>query len=100
MTPTKPVTGKDATHVIDMSNVIATDVRPEMLNRLDMLIATGRNIQKTSGKQGGKRFAGSKREREIAQHLTLFMCICNDSPLRKMENHAKKLRNDDGKGGS
>ena len=87
MTPMTPV--KDATSIIDMSNVIAVNVKPKLLNRLDMLMAVGREIQRTSGKKGGERFAGSKREREIAQYLTLFMCICNNRPLRKMEDHAR-----------
>ena len=97
MTPTKPVTGQDATSVIDMSNVIVSDVRPEIMNRMDVLMASGRDVQRISGKRGGKRFAGSKREREIAQQLTLFICICNDRPLRRMEDHAKKPRNNFGK---
>ena len=87
MTPTKPV--KDATSITDMSNVIVVNVKPEMLNRLDILMAAGREIQRTSGKKGGKRFVGTKREREIAQYLALFICICNDRPLRKMEDHAR-----------
>ena len=42
MTPTTPV--KDVPSITDMPNVIVVNVKPETLNRLDMLMTAGREI--------------------------------------------------------